>query len=947
MSTLEHIYVNINESYDNTPDRNSNDYDDNFQNLIVKCDTDTGVGNKDNPLTFNEFRNYIRYPKGINQTFHLYGERVCTDDNIDDGIVFNYKIFEILFNDDVEIVITNWNDFESEYNTPWKIKYNITTGLDRYYLYSNTNLKLLNGEIELENKDIVFACSSNIQSKNIEINNFKLFGDNEDYVILFVRYNDVKIINSLFHNRERDNLTIDGRIAFDCLDIVDSTQTNITIVNTIFSGINGFIARGSYQENINYCVFNRYEVIESLINEYENLTVDQSTNSFEFLIPENIIDQPISATDLEDYNYLTSSWYGDDNITISGDDYYYEYTFGELNNTQRDGIGPLTYTMMSDFNVSASVVPSNINSPVTFSIVDDTYDNTYKPSQYIIEYNDVEITSSTSDIDVVFDSVDVFDVDYIVKSHNNWYEKKSTFTHISQLDVIGEIQIELFRTKEYKDEKTHTESIDTSASTLDLITISVTNITSADSDIKVFESINIDFSDKNTTNMDYTNTLIVEEFSLPGGNITDENRYLIPGTYDIFVSAIMVDGRIVTEKKTITIYEHDKKEYYVDLLLDGEVNANSFIYDDFNDGIDDDWNDTFKTNYSVVDMFGELVAIDSDSNNTILMSNISRHDFTAEFSFYRNDRFDIPEFTIYRSTGFPNNLIRIEWDYTRDAIILHYRIGTTGSYKNKEIKYNIPPDYVRDLRCSNSLRELHFKIKNENDKFIIQYTFNPDFDWETIVGEDDDWFMVSQKMIINVKSSNTVGFNYIKLESSNGLPNYYGTPENPFPYLTFYNRITSDNVDSEDIDVNIGGYNDIYRCKNYRIIDEIKVNSDKFFEINSWYDSKNPEQYRNIGPWMLVISNMSRNFILDDFVSSTRFVGTRLSNGILYNYNEPEQNKNSTNNLHLSFLYNMFIIWQGIKGHIRFTTSRWLGREHKYREIVGSTIKTNNKIVGI
>ena len=57
-------------------------------------------------------------------------------------------------------------------------------------------------------------------------------------------------------------------------------------------------------------------------------------------------------------------------------------------------------------------------------------------------------------------------------------------------------------------------------------------------------------------------------------------------------------------------------------------------------------------------------------------------------------------------------------------------------------------------------------------------------------------------------------------------------------------------------------------------------------------------------------------------------------------------------NLRLSFVYDMFIVWQGYQlskdqGVVRLVKSKWMNRLFKYTDIVGSTINSKNGIIEI
>lgn len=991
MSQKTHIYVDLELETETSATNNrfpSQFYLDN-QNLVINCDENNFIGSEDEPLTFNEFRNYLLQSHILSQSdreqvFHLKGSRDIRDASFKDIPLVLQTIglggFCLFSNRQSKVTITNWEFEQVTTNTfnvqsPWRIIWNDD------FAVSN-KLELLNGEIEIiDNRR--FQCittTDTVDNKKLLFNNMKVFVSKQfdtpdffDRAVDLAGWDVVDVINSLFHNKDRDG-------GFFYLDddsaglFYIQSNFNINFINSIFTGFSSFWTSSALTDTIfrtESCLFSESESkIYSIdrigfwnipgasvyvASPYENLfnrsnsQIDDNSQ-FNFVIP-SILDDDLTTLDETDFYYLDDDWYGD-NISVKG---YTDNTFN-VNNSfgRRDGIGPLIFPEMLDFNILIDPTPSILNEESNLTInywdfVDEQiktaqqYESQFQPSSFIWDFGDNNtLTTTDTTVTHTYTVSRIFTVHCDIVSHNEWYVISSELEQNVQLDVLGSIDIKLFRVKQIMGEKIYDDEITTSASTLDLIALSATNNTSVDVGIQIFSRVNVDFSEKNTTNMNYI-TSGFSDFLNSGGSFISEMRYLIAGVYDIYVSAIQIDGRTVTEKRTLIIHPHIKKEYYVDLSLDGEISGNFFINDDFTDGIDENWNNTFVDNYDVVDMFGNAIAVDSSFRERVLMYNVGRNGFASEFSFYRNERFDIPEFNIYRPAGFPNNLIKILWDYNEDNIRVVYRSGATGSVVIKDVHYKIPSGFVKDLRCPNSLRELHFRIENQNNNFVIQYSFDEN-NWIYVVTEDEDWIILSEIISISTKSSSTVGFNYINLQSNIGLPYGFGTPENPFSYQTFRRRIESSSNDINN--VNIGGFNDVYRCKNYRVIDRLRSNSDKFFEITSWYDNLNPEQYRNLGPWMLIIFNMSRGLIGDDFFQSTRFIGTRISNGIIYNLDDSSFNLRSTNNLYLSFAYNMFIVWQGRRDHIRVIPSKWINREYDYREIVGSTIKTRNTIRG-
>lgn len=951
-------------------------------NGVIVCNNITNTGSITNPLNLRQFREYLKYDHELDQTFYLSG-----------AASFDIKNSSIkgLLGDDVlletphsgrKIKITNWKNEVKDIQQPWTLTVNSTDDVDVVWIITNNDdVEISNGEIEVSgNPNRLHFGIKNVNEYNItpntEGNVLKLI-DNKFYAnksmclaceeihtFEFLNYNDIMVNHTIFNNRATSGSLL---IRNDFIE-----KCNATFLNSIFVNIEKLVGSPDLDKwievtnnsnidfddyriylNTNRCVFTA--ALSALGNNvdtrYYNLYNPVGLNQFEWSAASACSEDLMSLSQELDFNYINADWI---TISLSGTPVNDYNNLGNFSGTdyvfteKRDGLGPLTFIKIPDVAISATTSASQVDETVTFVNRDASYDNTYNPSRYLwyFDYSETSATSATTSgsVDYVYTYPNIYNIDVKVYSYNNWYTVGGE-TANRVIASGANFDLHLFVTSSDCFDEFLVSA--TSATVFDRIILSAVNVCDYSDAISCYKTWGHDFADS-YTNMEFFDDYGSGDFDTSGGTYSADNRYMSSGTYYVYFSAKQVDGQISNQYKILNIYPHTRNIYYVNLSEkhDEEVwwEYDTIMDDDFESGvISAAWGIQFRESYNVVNMWDEKVAsLNSATGYPVPLFfpyDYIDYNFNIEFSFNRQVRDSIPKFIIESSAS--ENVLKVEWDYENEKIDVYFFNDDVKSIKYDLLKYG----FVKDLRCSNSLRVLKIKIINDppsgdRDGTGLKLFYSMDgtqwidseiFDRENNDYIDDDY----KRLSLLVVSDNNTGFGYLKLQSKCGLPYVNGSITYPMKYDKFKSRVE---INGD------GGYNDKYLCKNYRkISDFIRVDPLKYFEIDAW-------DLSNYGPWMLVVDvgvekpydNIRDSYDMDKDIS---FAGTRLSNGILYSLKSNENDPLPyTPNLRLSFAYDMFIVWNGIPndhriGSIRVEPSKWIERDNLYKDFVGCTLK--------
>lgn len=930
----------------------------------VVCNQLTKIGTPTNPISLREFREYLFYDHDIDQTFYLSGS-VAFDvfESSDVGLLGGRTLFETP-HQQRNIKITNWFDASIDIQNPWHITVYSSSQVDEIGVFSNLdNLEMHNGQIELSasagTSRFAFGeyrlsndprTISQIGDNSLVLSNMKLYADYEstdvaDFIhsYAFNNYKKQLFINTLINNKQSDG-SIMVRNDY-------SLESYISSINSIFSNISEIIGYPDsslewfrlwgnslvgIDKDVNAtfhsCVFSSN--ITNLTDQpggifehrkFKNLIVDEGYNQFNWPIASACGEALITLSQSLNFDYIGTDW-----VTISA---VSGVQINEYDNVQdrftsiRDGIGPFTFVEMPDVYISANPDSVAMTESAVFTNRDTSYDVTYLPNGYEWDFGDDNVSATTSGgVEHTYLLPNYYDISMDVYSRNRWYSKTTDIKYRVELSG-SDYTLDLY--------KWTTDGFDTflvsatSASIFDTIVMSAVNVSEYPEDIVVYESWSHDFSDTYSGNI---SSDLNDGFKYSNGTEDESHIYISSGVYDVYFTAKQSDNTLITKYKTLDVYNHDQSIYYVDLSLEYEdintwITKPTIINDDFEIGaLDSGWGVTFKSMYGVATMWDEMVAY-GDGSVTQLLDNPFHYDFDAEFSFVREER---ETNTIFEIKSILNSVLKIEWDYVGDRILVyHYGELIIVPYNLKDY------GYVKDLRCSNSLRKLKIKITNDDGgNLTFQYSMDG-VNWiNTTILDDRSISDVDKRLLVDVTTNDTTGFGYIRIQSKYGLPYTFGSEDVPLTYNEFKARVEINGI---------GDYNDKYLCRNHRKIAEpLNVNSSKYYEIDSW----DMDRY---GPWMIIV-DYNTNITKYEGGSDVSFVGCMISNGIIYNLAESSNGNRYAINLKLSFAYDMFIVWQGVSsssnnGVIELLKSKWMNRTSEYKEIVGGTIKSENGII--
>lgn len=959
-NTYTDIYVNLNRTTSASSIIDGNG--------VVICNNYTKTGNINNPLTFRQFREYLRHDHNLNQIFYLSGAlSFDITDSSDKGLLGNNILIETPHSGKI-IRITNWKNESNITQQPWTVVVNSTDGVDTiWFTTNNDDVEISNAQIEVSGSPnrINFGVNTlsevdiSIESNNtLRLINNKFYGNkavdlnNGIHTFEFFNYNDVIANYCLFNN-----MTTSGSISIRN-DFVEKCE--YTFLNSLFVRIDEIVGAPNESQwtiikndtsitfdnlkiyfNTDNCVFSQAtSAFGDLVDDpyYTLLYEGQGTNIYDWAIASACDESLLTLAQEINFDYLDADWL---TITLSGTPTNPFNNLGNYTDTVyvfskvRDGIGPLTFNKMPGVVISATSGVGVVDEVITYINKDASYDTTYSPSRYDWAFGD-GMTSSTSggEVDHTYTAPNIYPVRADIYSYNNWYSSVGYGSRAVNA-ALADFDIYIFTTSSDCFSEFFVSA--TEAYTFDEITISAVNISTYDTNVEIYTSWGEDFGDT-YLNPELYNKHNTGIFGYPEGTFDESYRYISSGTYSLYFAAKQADGKTIYKTKTLSVSAHTQDVYYVDLLegYDADVwwDKETVIGDDFESGVfDTGWYHGFKSGYQITDMWDEKVAVSIvGATPTSMIPTLVDNNFNFEFSFNRSEKDFNVAFNI--KTQF-DNVLKVEWDYIGDRINVYYLNETVRTIKYDLNKYGL----LRDLRCPNSLRVLKIRIENETPENSLQdYGLKIYYSMDGTNWIDSGLFDYTiaeyitsdyNRLVLEAIADSTTGFGYLRLQSKCGLPYVSGAITYPLTYAQFKERIEINGK---------GDYNDKYLCKNYRkITDLLRMDHNKYFEIDAW-------DLTNLGPWMLIINyHVGEPYDLSEDIS---FAGARISNGILYNIKEATDNlKQYAPNLRLSFAYDMYIVWQGNAninqiGVVRLYPSKWMEQEMLYADTVGSTIKS-------
>ena len=899
----------------------------------------TGVttGTADNPISFEQMRSYLVTDlEAVNTLDHtfiikgVYNDVVDYGDGLADTGIFNMRYDSLRY-----ITFTNWLD-----DTPYTMNISVTTSGDvdtgtagpplHFVNSGNVVLKINNMELQTSGFSDIHNGSprtrdignivirndyetdgSNSHDNRVEINNGRLFTNGNGYVQLedigvpdflyssfyFSGYEEVHLYNSLFYS-ELDNSHLSIRGYYDNDDWqYPSGFGEFEIINSIILNVENmyrFVNGDPLTETLPTVVINNNvfsETANSLVstvvrpNDYANLmdynsASNVTTNQFEFPVPS------LSLTG-GDYRYVASGW---ELITITGNQSIFINQYGY--NT-RDGVGALLFP-----TIPAPVVASNDYHPIvgqtialSNSVVD--YDNDYQPSAYEWTINTDNYTTSAGSLNYQITTSNIYDVSLYATSYNAWYDSA---TAILQIKVTETPNIDVVLVDSDGNEASTYTVFDT-------VGVSATNLGTSP-----IASYGVDWGESCG---DTTTILAIN------GDGDIEHVYTSVDEYVVKYSAIMEDGGTHFTYLPITINDNVSPVYYVDLSQEYEDNKwlthNYGVYDTFENGyISNQLLPSFISNYSVKDMWGDKVAY--GTLPVLVYDSVGFGDFDMDLSMVREDEADNPTVTISLVTGSTPYDVIVEWDFIKDSLFV-----SVGSVERRRIRYG---SFIKDLLCPNTIRSIYINsvYTSESETMDLYYKLN----------SDDDWAIIATGMSVgpfdyatlSTECTSDTGLGYVRIQhdevvGGNANIQGNGTTLNPYTYTEMVERLTTNDISP---------INSRFLCRNSRETSDIfQCYEGAFYEIGAW-DST------TYGPWII------SHFEFGGGQGVFDFGGTKLSNGIIYNYTE------DSSYLVVSHMCDMFIVWNGA-GNILLHKTPWkyTGLDKRV-DIKGCTIRANNDI---
>ena len=920
---------------------------------VVECDDDTKTGIRNYPLSYAQWTKYMARDHGIDDTtYHIFGLYIELID-LTPTITTPRGV-----NNTIRLQL--WNKNNVDVPAPYTLSYGFGEIIETLYFEINTNKVYISDmQLQMNPGHISFGSINSIvdgKNKNsgvgitkittntdqselqseLTITNSKIwmdtyvaYGGNSDAErLIFSRIKKVTLINTLVHS---DNpSTYVPHLLFDARGI---HNTSVDIHGCLFSGLEGIFWKASdngipwspaltsslYIEptlRISHCAFGKpyNDVVTGSTPEEVNskrlFTNDFDTNTISYNwcdssdLPVNLETANFSADfDYSENDGSTGPWTKLRTLTDTNE-WSSLLTDGTYYGLQRDGIGPLYFPTMetSGLYVTADPKYGTSGTSVTATVSGDISPTGYTPGYYDYTMDGTATSTSTSSMQFTMTDYGPVNIGATAYSIHGWYSdnliptKFQSYIDVNDITLSGDFYAE--------DDTEYTTPI-TESTLFENIILYVENNSTDGIEIN---SWSVDWDDGNGY---VTGT---------GQPMKSTNMYTISGTYNVSLKTTLNDGKIINDSYPLSISNNVQDTYYVDLSLvneDSWLELKTGIIDTFESGsFDYRWFSSVSANCEILTMYDEKVAVlSAGSSGTIFcLDDPIGGELSATFSFVRTSRTEIPSFVL-RPSEKTLELVKVEWDYVNDEIIF-----TTG-YEVHTHKYNVDDfGYVRDLRCPNSLRKLEVRITTDNTidgKWLFSVKFVDD--WIPIKTMNSDGYEFINPVFVPTQN---VGYGYMNIQSDYGCPIVNGSVDMPLTYEDMKARIKTDGT---------GNYNDKYLCKNYRVLQEtIVVDSTKFFEISAWDLSL-------YGPWMLVFG--FRYTSPNSPVIS--FVGSKLSNGIMYNVHSSRQFR-FVPYIEFSFLYDMFITWQGRQGKIGLISSPWKNRALEYTDVTGSTIKSEN-----
>lgn len=972
---------------------------------VMICDNISKAGGRTNPLNLKQFREYLYYDHGINQTYYIKGKVVVdTYQSSNIGSLGLNSLFETPHNKK-NIKLINWEDVKQDVQDPWSIIVsgtNASIGSDVQIISNNDNLEICNGEIEVSGTfnrmtfgimdyssfleeldpwnspgwvDVVSGSTDN----TLSIINTKLYSDvetdieNDVYSLSFLNFYKISVINSIITDKNKTGSVFVNNSYF--------YNTNCYFINDVFYNINYFIGfpnntnEGNYNISTYYnnCVFTEpvsaYEQTSATYYNIFNVSSVQDYNTqFEWAGASACSASVMNLSQSADFKYLDSDWVS---IALSGlsatlwynNDVDKEYCVREFQFTKyRDGIGALTFTELEDVFVNTLSAGDGIVSAYNSSGA--IYDATNSPGIYKWTFYEqdeyVSSASSAFDITHTYTTPGIRDVEMDVYSHNSWYKKSNinqTYFDASNIAYNMAVYVEQYNnlTGKYYTIPLDSEG-NLSGYTFDNVKMVVNNASIYDVGTKTFESWGSDFSEEMTFDAAKYWEDNVNENSYAFGHVSGYpyevvHKYTSPGFYKIYFATKTIDGDVSASYKTLVIHDKSQDEYYVDLDEYYEKSGNKWIYkrsgitDDFEDGFNSEWESDFTTDYSIVDMWDNNCASNTVGGMTTMFTSL-HYSLDFEWEFVRTRNSPIPYIWMVNDG---ETYMKVSWDYDND------RLDFVSLELSASLIYNLRDwGYTKDLDCNNSLRSIGIRIvtvpSDEGWKFEIYVKFRDEWINYTAQLFSYDYFTESSFELI-AYTSNGVGFGYMQLQSHWGLPYYNGSTAYP---LTFYEfrRMTEYKYNDLDVvreDMPTADYTTRFLLKNYvKTTEPYKMLPDRHYNIDAW-------ELSAYGPWMIVWDIQTDNISEDEKdVWVISFESGTLSNGIMYNIRETTYGGWVIPNLELSFTYDMLVVWNSeyaptnkYEGHIRLVHNKIPGNtfHNKYNNIIGNTIKSEQGFI--
>lgn len=941
---------------------------------IIQCNSNSLAGTQTNPINLKQFREYLYFNHDINQqTFYLKGKTslvLSGSSNI--GKLGDDILFETPHNQK-ELKIMNWVDngdlIKIGNHEPWCIIIDGVGGDKKTcnIVTNNDNVEFINGEIQAVGEfdkinfgfTIPVYMNLDIDDNSLSIVNFKLYTSstydlsNDVHQIKFNNYKNIYIINSILNNR----------VDFGSILINNCFVTGVRcyFINNIISRFKyllGFSCElGNFVANIKESVFTESVgnfSIDAIINYYNifnNYDIVNGNNKFNWGGSSALDASLMDLTQKDNFGYLDTGW---NDITVSGitNTYLYDntipvdycselYRFTEY----RDGIGALTFQSIGDVYLSA------MGFGLSLSIVNisgsDVYMDLYSPSKYVWFFDDYGGTyeSKTSSIpsDEGFIVTHLYSLNGIYKpyvevfSKNSWYTKHGGLVYETGFDEFN-FEIELLRTSALCNDgdifvKTLNSNNVLSAYTFDEIAISAVNTTVYQGDEKIVKSCGVNFTPMHKNFSlnyyeDYDNVFDEQDYSL-----ILRHTYKNHGWYQVYFCVQLQDNSIVMKHKNVVIHERPQKIYYVDLdkKYTKWIYKQTYIKNDFEiDDIDSNWDSEFIDNYTFTSINSKRCVTGNGMQK--LIGDIN-YNFDLEFSFIRNNINSTPSVVLKNNND--DDVLIISWNYDNSV-----------SFSLYGYVFEIPYRKNKNFGCANSLKELSIKIIHNERANIQVYLYEPISEqWEEHFIFSDNTFNSDDNILDIYVLSEYIksGFVYFKFQSHCGLPYNNGDIANPLTYDEFVRMTTIEDRGDISEAMPTADYKSKFLMKNYRkVYEQFLILNYKYFEITGW----NLNLY---GPWMLIYDihfNNPEEYLL------VSFKNTKLSNGIIYNIREPNDDGEFVPNIEISSIYNMFIVWNTPSeensnynhGLIVFFCDEYTYNKNKRMNMFGSTIKSERAI---